>query len=216
VSDVEAAAAGASAAAALSDAVPLADVAIPPTSAPGATTRVPLSRTRRSIAAHMTARWREVPHITGTTQIEVSGLIRACAVLSERLGRKIPIEAKANARAVADSFSSGLAELAARQPFLRGVGPRGPVMGLELDHHNGAVYVQRELYARGVRAIASGFDHSVLQWKPGLLLDVDVVGDVLDRLEAALIAARDLDYSGRGSAATILSARTVLASERVA
>lgn len=92
-----------------------------------------------------------------------------------------------------ERIGSGLAELRQRQPYLIEVRQSGLVIGLRVDHPDGAIYVQQELYERGVWAIASGFDQSVLQFKPGLLLDDALADTVLERLEAALVAAKDVD-----------------------
>jgi acetylornithine/succinyldiaminopimelate/putrescine aminotransferase len=88
---------------------------------------------------------------------------------------------------------SGLAELRDRQPYLVEVRQSGLVIGLRVDHPDGAVYLQQELFELGVWAIASGFDQSVLQFKPGLLLDDALIDTVLDRLEVALARAKDVD-----------------------
>jgi acetylornithine/succinyldiaminopimelate/putrescine aminotransferase len=79
------------------------------------------------------------------------------------------------------------------QPYLTEVRQTGLVIGLRLDHPDGAVYLQQELFERGVWAIASGFDQSVLQFKPGLLLDDADLDLVLERLSAALQSAKDVD-----------------------
>ena len=85
----------------------------------------------------------------------------------------------------------GLGELRERQPYLVEVRQSGLVIGLRVDHPDGAIYLQQELYELGVWAIASGFDQSVLQFKPGLLLEDALVTSVLERLETALARARD-------------------------
>jgi acetylornithine/succinyldiaminopimelate/putrescine aminotransferase len=87
-----------------------------------------------------------------------------------------------------------LNSLQGSEPYLVEIRQNGLIMGLRFDHPDGAVYVQRELYERGVWEIASGFDHSVLQWKPGLLLELDEVGPIVDRLANAVAAAKDHDY----------------------
>jgi acetylornithine/succinyldiaminopimelate/putrescine aminotransferase len=92
-----------------------------------------------------------------------------------------------------ERFSVGLADLRARQPYLIEVRQSGLVIGLRVEHPNGAVYLQQELFELGVWAIASGFDQSVLQFKPGLLLDDALVDTVLARLETALNRAKDVD-----------------------
>ncbi len=92
-----------------------------------------------------------------------------------------------------DQFSGRLAEIAYRNPYLDQIRQCGLVIGLKVDHPNGGVYLQQELFERGVWAIASGFESSVLQFKPGLLLAPDDADLVLDRLEAALDRAKDID-----------------------
>lgn len=87
-----------------------------------------------------------------------------------------------------------LDSLQGSEPYLVEIRQLGLIMGLRFDHPDGAIYVQRELYERGVWAIASGFDHSVLQWKPGLLLELDEVGPIVDRLADAVASAKGHDY----------------------
>jgi len=103
-----------------------------------------------------------------------------------------------NARRMAVRMREGLDELVARHAPLRGVRQKGLVMGLELEGPLGAVQLCRALYRRGVWAIFSGFDLSVLQWKPGLLIDVTYCDAVLERLDAALTdVAREAAASAR-------------------
>ena len=87
----------------------------------------------------------------------------------------------------------GLSELRDRHPYLTEVRQSGLVIGLRVDHPDGAVYLQQELFELGVWAIASGFDQSVLQFKPGLLLDDALADTVLERLDSALQRAKDVD-----------------------
>jgi acetylornithine/succinyldiaminopimelate/putrescine aminotransferase len=72
------------------------------------------------------------------------------------------------------------------------------VIGLEFDHPEGAKFVMRELYERGVWAIFSTLDPRVLQFKPGLLLSRDLCEDVLDRLDVAVGAAREFARNSAG------------------
>jgi putrescine aminotransferase len=94
----------------------------------------------------------------------------------------------ANARRIAAHLAEGLETLRARHPFLRGVRQKGLVMGLECEGAGGAVQLSRALYQQGVWAMFSGFDPSVLQWKPGLLVDEAYCDLLLERLDAALSA----------------------------
>jgi putrescine aminotransferase len=89
-------------------------------------------------------------------------------------------------RRVSDYLGTGLEEIRARHPFLVDVRRQGLVMGLGLDHPLGAVQLSAALYRHGVWAMFSGFDLSVLQFKPGLLVDDAYCDVVLERLDAAL------------------------------
>lgn len=88
---------------------------------------------------------------------------------------------------IADFFATGLARIQAKHPdWFVGIRQNGVVIGLEFDHPEGAKFVMRELYENGVWAIFSTLDPRVLQFKPGLLLSLDLCRDVLDRVELAV------------------------------
>ena len=80
-------------------------------------------------------------------------------------------ETVANVAHVIERYRDGLRELQAAEPWLVEIRQSGLVIGLRVDHPDGGVFLQQELYELGLWAIASGFDQSVLQFKPGLLLD---------------------------------------------
>jgi acetylornithine/succinyldiaminopimelate/putrescine aminotransferase len=93
---------------------------------------------------------------------------------------------------IAGFFTAGLALIQGKYPdWFTGVRQDGLVMGLEFAHPEGAKYVMRRLYERGVWAIFSTLDPRVLQYKPGLLLDPRTCEEILDATEAAIGAARD-------------------------
>lgn len=125
----------------------------------------------------------------GTT----SGSELGCRVARKVLEITTRTSTVANVERLTAAFADGLTAIRVEQPWLVEVRQRGLVMGLRTGHANGAVYLQRALFERGVWAIAAGFDHSVLQFKPPLILDVAAVGDVLDRLRDALLVAREQD-----------------------
>ena len=90
-----------------------------------------------------------------------------------------------------------MAEMMARHSdFFVGVRQRGVVLGLEFDHPEGAVAVSRALYENGVGAIFSSLDKRVLQFKPGLVLDVETYQEIMDRFDAAIPRARQLLKNG--------------------
>ncbi len=95
-------------------------------------------------------------------------------------------EVLAGARRISEYLGAGLEQIRERRPFLKGVRRTGLVMGLELDHPMGAVRLSAALYRHGVWAIFAGFDLSVLQFKPGLLVDEAYCDEVLGRLDSAI------------------------------
>ncbi|MGI9117026.1 MAG: aspartate aminotransferase family protein [Gaiellales bacterium] len=99
----------------------------------------------------------------------------------------------ANVRHVIDRYEDGLAAIAAAEPYLVEVRQSGLVIGLRVDHPDGAIYLQQELYELGLWAIASGYDQSVLQFKPGLLLTDAEVDRSLELLAAGLARAKEAD-----------------------
>jgi acetylornithine/succinyldiaminopimelate/putrescine aminotransferase len=109
-----------------------------------------------------------------------------CAVADKVLALTDDPARLARVRALSDRFARGLADIAARRPFLVEVRQRGLVIGLRFAHEMGGMMMTQKLYQRGVWAIFAAHDRSVLQWKPGLLLDDALADEVLDRLDAAL------------------------------
>ncbi|MGH0033669.1 MAG: aspartate aminotransferase family protein [Myxococcota bacterium] len=95
-------------------------------------------------------------------------------------------EALAHATNVSDHFARGLDDIMGRRSFLKGVRRCGLVMGLETGDPMGGVKLSQALYRHGVWAIFAGFDLSVLQWKPGMLVDEAYCDEVLERLDAAV------------------------------
>ncbi len=55
--------------------------------------RVPLSATRKAIAAAMERSWREIPHVTTYGEAEAGPLLAARRELAERTGAPVPLEA---------------------------------------------------------------------------------------------------------------------------
>ncbi|TBV10371.1 aspartate aminotransferase family protein [Stutzerimonas kirkiae] len=89
------------------------------------------------------------------------------------------------------AFEQGLAEIRQRHgDWLKGIRQDGLIIGLEFADAEGAKPVMRELYQRGVWAIFSTLDPSVLQFKPGLLLGAGLVADILARTEDAIAASK--------------------------
>ncbi|MDX6569485.1 MAG: hypothetical protein QOH15_2063 [Gaiellales bacterium] len=111
------------------------------------------------------------------------GCIVALKVL-EICGRP---EVRSMVHYIADRFGRGLRAIQELYPdWFTGIRQDGVVMGLEFDHPQGAKLVMRELYQHGVWAIFSTLDPRVLQFKPGILLNPELVDEVLDRTEVAI------------------------------
>ncbi len=109
-----------------------------------------------------------------------------CVVASKSLEICARPETLRNAREISDYLASGLDELSSRHPFLKGVRRKGLVMGLEFDDTAGGMTMSSMLYKHGIWAMFAGFDPSVLQFKPGLLVDRPYCDIALERLDAAL------------------------------
>lgn len=101
-------------------------------------------------------------------------------------------EVRALSHYIAAFFTTGLDRIRAKYPdWFTGVRQDGLVMGLEFAHPEGAKFVMRRLYQRGVWAIFSTLDPRVLQYKPGLLLDQGTCERILTATEAAICEARE-------------------------
>jgi acetylornithine/succinyldiaminopimelate/putrescine aminotransferase len=109
-----------------------------------------------------------------------------CHVASTVLDLCSSEDALANARAISDYLACGLEDLRARRPLLVEVRRKGLVMGLVTSHSAGGMLLSAALYRNGVWAMFAGFDPSVLQFKPGLLVDRPYCDELLQRLDAAL------------------------------
>ncbi|MET8249421.1 aminotransferase class III-fold pyridoxal phosphate-dependent enzyme [Streptomyces sp. NPDC005202] len=92
---------------------------------------------------------------------------------------------------IADRFAKGLREIQSLHPdYFVGIRQDGLVMGLEFNHPRGANHVMKSLYRNGVWAIFSTLDPRVLQFKPGILMEPELVDEVLDRVEVSVAEAR--------------------------
>jgi acetylornithine/succinyldiaminopimelate/putrescine aminotransferase/Ser/Thr protein kinase RdoA (MazF antagonist) len=91
-----------------------------------------------------------------------------------------------NVREQAAYLVAGLEALAERFPFLEEVRHKGLVMGLRFADRNTGLAMMRAFYENGIWAIVAGYDETVVQFKPGLLIDRDYCDEVLRRVERAL------------------------------
>lgn len=94
---------------------------------------------------------------------------------------------QANVDALIQIFADGLPVLRAKHPqFFAGIRQRGLIMGLETSHPQGANALLAALYKNGVWAMRANFDQSVLQFKPGLLMEPALAHEVLAILDVSL------------------------------
>jgi acetylornithine/succinyldiaminopimelate/putrescine aminotransferase/Ser/Thr protein kinase RdoA (MazF antagonist) len=93
----------------------------------------------------------------------------------------------ANVNEQADYLRAGLQALARRFPFLVDIRQKGLVMGLQFSDKTAGLGMMRALYENGIWAIVAGFDESVVQFKPGLLIDREYCDEVLRRVENAFV-----------------------------
>jgi acetylornithine/succinyldiaminopimelate/putrescine aminotransferase len=92
----------------------------------------------------------------------------------------------ANVESVAARMGKGLEDIRSRHPFLLEIRQKGVVMGLKFDARDGGMQMTAALFQHGVWAMFAGFDRSVLQWKPGMLVDNQYCDEALQRFEDAL------------------------------
>jgi acetylornithine/succinyldiaminopimelate/putrescine aminotransferase len=96
-------------------------------------------------------------------------------------------EVRTTVHYIAARIGEGLRDIQTACPdWFVGIRQNGLVMGLEFAHPEGAKYVMSQLYERGVWAIFSTLDPSVLQFKPGILMTPDLSEELLDRVEIAI------------------------------
>jgi len=92
----------------------------------------------------------------------------------------------ANVEAIAAYLRRGLDDIRGRHPFLAEIRQQGLVMGLKFDAPDGGAQMTAALFQQGIWAMFAAFDPSVLQFKPGLLIDTAYCDEALQRIEDAL------------------------------
>lgn len=91
-----------------------------------------------------------------------------------------------NARRMSEHLAAGLERLRERHPFLVEVRRNGLVMGLRFDHDIAGPLMTAAGYEVGLWAFFAGFQRSVLQFKPALILDAERADELLGLLEDAV------------------------------
>jgi acetylornithine/succinyldiaminopimelate/putrescine aminotransferase len=89
--------------------------------------------------------------------------------------------------ALTGTFAAGLADLAARHSgWLVEVRQTGLVIGVRFAHEQGGLLMAKACADAGLWAVYANFDQSVLQVKPGLLMDDATAAEALERLDLAM------------------------------
>jgi len=110
-----------------------------------------------------------------------------CTVALEVLKMCSSEEILANVQTQAKYLREGLERIKPRFPFFTEIRQKGLVMGLKFSDSTMAYGMMRAMYENGIWAMISGFDESVMQFKPGLLVDKAFCDEVLKRFENACI-----------------------------
>jgi len=92
----------------------------------------------------------------------------------------------ANATAMSNVLGAGLEAIRERHPLLLEIRRNGLVMGLRFDHELGGPMMTAAGYEVGLWAFFAGFQRSVLQFKPGLLINEAECAELLGLVEAAI------------------------------
>jgi putrescine aminotransferase len=98
-------------------------------------------------------------------------------------------QTQSNLQNVITRMTHGLSAIQAGNDYLLEIRQTGLIIGLKFDHPEGALHVMKALLDVGVWAIFAGFDLSVLQFKPGLLLNNQECDDIMDRVSRAINVA---------------------------
>jgi acetylornithine/succinyldiaminopimelate/putrescine aminotransferase len=91
-----------------------------------------------------------------------------------------------NVRVMADALSKGLNEIKKRHPFLTEVRQNGLVIGLRFNNPMGGFFMTACAFEVGLWAFPAGFDRSVLQFKPSILINRSDCDELLKLLENAI------------------------------
>jgi acetylornithine/succinyldiaminopimelate/putrescine aminotransferase len=97
----------------------------------------------------------------------------------------------ANVKETSQHLGDGLEAIRRRHPeWFVEVRRAGLVMGLRFADPQGAMRMTRALYESGLWAMFAAYDPSVLQFKPGLLVDAALCDEMLARFEAGVERCR--------------------------
>jgi putrescine aminotransferase len=88
-----------------------------------------------------------------------------------------------NVEAMADFLGKELSGIRERHPFLAEIRQNGLIIGLRFDNPHGGLMIAACCYESGLWAFPAGFERSVLQFKPNILVDRPACEEALSLLE---------------------------------
>ncbi|MCK5310624.1 MAG: aspartate aminotransferase family protein [Desulfobacteraceae bacterium] len=84
-------------------------------------------------------------------------------------------------------LSERLKDLQKKYPYLLEIRQQGFIAGLKFDGEIAGVEMIKALYDNGIWAMVSGYDFSVIQFKPYIYTDKALVDDIIEIMEKAII-----------------------------
>jgi putrescine aminotransferase len=116
-----------------------------------------------------------------------------CPVAMRVLERSSRPEFLDHVNTLAAIFKNGFEQLKARHPeILVNLRQLGLMMGIEMVDETCGPVLARTLYDNGVLSFYANNDTRVSQLLPPLIIDVDLAAEILERIDAALSAAKQL------------------------
>jgi acetylornithine/succinyldiaminopimelate/putrescine aminotransferase len=91
-----------------------------------------------------------------------------------------------NVRAMSELLKKGLAEIQGRHPFLVEVRQNGLIIGLRTGDPYGGMMLAACCFESGLWAFPAGFERSVLQFKPNILVDRAACEEAMSLLEDSI------------------------------
>ncbi|MCP4721649.1 MAG: aspartate aminotransferase family protein, partial [Desulfobacteraceae bacterium] len=91
----------------------------------------------------------------------------------------------------------GLESLKKEYPYLLEIRQKGFISGLKFDGELAGVEMSKALYDNGIWAMFSGYDLSVIQFKPYMYTDKPLVDDILGIMEKAIVQCTTKDIPTR-------------------
>lgn len=102
-----------------------------------------------------------------------------------------------NVRIISSQLAQGLERIKKKHSFLLEIRQNGFVIGLRFDNPLGGALMTACAFETGLWAFPAGFDRSVLQFKPNLLVDRKAADEALDLLERSMELCENKFLGGR-------------------